>query len=201
MLRIYFPNSNEAAQIYGGFMAEQKVFCKVFDSPGKLSIVLKEINKFLEANGYAKATIKEFDELNRYEKGSVIIVPHSYHDQFLVYAKRDEMAVSQSELLINELRKFRDARDWNQFHNPKDLAIALSIEANELLEQFLWKKPEEANKHDLAEELADVFSYALLLADKLKLDLETIVLQKIKTNDRKYPVSKSKGTAKKYNQL
>tara|TARA_R110002124_G_scaffold140809_4_gene305263 strand:+ start:1080 stop:1409 length:330 start_codon:yes stop_codon:yes gene_type:complete len=103
--------------------------------------------------------------------------------------------------IINVLKKFRDERDWEQFHNPKDLAIALSIESNELLEQFLWKNPEDANRDKLKEELADVFAYAFLLADKLEFDVEKIVLEKIANNAEKYPVDKAKGTAKKYNEL
>lgn len=103
--------------------------------------------------------------------------------------------------IIGVLKKFRDERDWEQFHNAKDLAIALSIESNELLEQFLWKKPSEANSDKLKEELADVFAYAFLLADKLELDVKKIVLDKVKMNGEKYPVDKAKGTAKKYNEL
>jgi NTP pyrophosphatase (non-canonical NTP hydrolase) len=103
--------------------------------------------------------------------------------------------------IITALKNFRDERDWEQFHNPKDLAIALSIESNELLEQFLWKDSTEANRDKLKEELADVFSYAFLLSDKLDLDVKEIVLNKIKLNGEKYPVEKAKGTAKKYDEL
>ena len=106
---------------------------------------------------------------------------------------------------INELTKalvsFRNERDWEQFHNPKDLAIALSIEANELLETFLWKGSEEADKEKIKEELADVFAYALLLAEREKLEVYQIVMDKIKRNEEKYPVAKSKGVATKYNEL
>lgn len=99
------------------------------------------------------------------------------------------------------LLKFRNERDWEQFHNPKDLALALSIEAAELNELFLWKKPEDANIEKVKEELADVFAYALLLADKYDLDVNEIVLNKIKRNGEKYPVDKAKGTATKYTDL
>jgi len=108
------------------------------------------------------------------------------------------------QILIDELVKFRDARNWDQFHNTKDLALALSIEAAELNELFLWKTTEESELVDqakLKEELADVFAYALLLAGKHGLDVKEIVLEKIKKNGEKYPVEKSKGTAKKYNEL
>ncbi|WP_270090792.1 nucleotide pyrophosphohydrolase [Sphingobacterium sp. SYP-B4668] len=103
--------------------------------------------------------------------------------------------------LIKQIRAFRDARDWQQFHNSKDLAVALSIEASELLELFLWKGNEDANPDKLKEELADVLMYAILLADKHGLDIKQIIEDKIKRNNEKYPVDKAKGTAKKYNEL
>ena len=109
--------------------------------------------------------------------------------------------MSDLEQVINELIRFRNERDWEQFHNSKDLAIAISIEANELLEQFLWKEEEGANRDKIKEELADVFLFGLLLAHKHGFDLKEILLEKIRINAEKYPVSKSKGSAKKYDQL
>lgn len=103
--------------------------------------------------------------------------------------------------LQNKLLEFRNERDWEQFHNAKDLALALFIEAAELNEIFLWKKSEDANIEKVKEELADVFTYALLLADKYDLDVNEIILNKIKRNAEKYPVNKAKGTAKKYTDL
>jgi len=109
--------------------------------------------------------------------------------------------MSDNQEIIQQLVRFRNERDWEQFHNPKDLALALSIESSELLELFLWKKPEEANVDKIKEELADVFAYAFLLADKYHLDVKEIILDKIQQNAQKYPVDKSKGNAKKYNEL
>ena len=106
--------------------------------------------------------------------------------------------------LINELIKFRDLRHWQQFHNSKDLALAISIEAAELNELFLWKTIEESEKVDrekIKEELADVFAFALLLAEKHHLNVDEIVMDKIRKNDKKYPVEKARGSAKKYNEL
>lgn len=103
--------------------------------------------------------------------------------------------------ITQALIEFRNARDWEQFHNPKDLALAINVEAGELLELFLWKNADEANLEKVKEELADVFAFAFLLADKYKLDVKEIVLEKIKKNGEKYPVDKAKGTAKKYNEL
>jgi NTP pyrophosphatase (non-canonical NTP hydrolase) len=109
--------------------------------------------------------------------------------------------MKENEEIIEALLKFRNERDWEQFHNPKDLALAINVEAGELLELFLWKNADEANKEKVKEELADIFAYAFLLAEKYQLDIKDIVLEKIKKNGEKYPIDKSKGNAKKYNEL
>ncbi|MCK9500838.1 MAG: nucleotide pyrophosphohydrolase [Lascolabacillus sp.] len=112
--------------------------------------------------------------------------------------------MSEIQEIIQELIKFRNERDWEQFHDTKNLAVALSIEAAELNELFLWKdiaESENIDKSKLKEELADIFSYAFLLAEKHGFDVKEIVLEKIRRNGEKYPVSKAKGTAKKYNEL
>ena len=109
--------------------------------------------------------------------------------------------MSDIKEIIKELTEFRDAREWEQFHNPKDLALALNIEAGELLENYLWKESSEADVEKVKEELADVLSYAFLLAEKYNFDVKEIILNKIKLNSSKYPIEKSKGTAKKYNEL
>ena len=106
---------------------------------------------------------------------------------------------------LDELRKaiiqFTQERDWDQFHNGKDLALALSIEASELNEAFLWKESSQVNVEKIKEELADVFNYAILIADKYNLDIKQIVLDKLSRNAEKYPVEKAYGSAKKYNEL
>jgi len=109
--------------------------------------------------------------------------------------------MKETDEIIEKLIKFRNERDWEQFHNPKDLALAINIEAGELLELFLWKNAEDANKEKVKEELADIFSFAFLLADKYGFDVKQIILDKIKVNSEKYPINKSKGTAKKYDEL
>ena len=97
--------------------------------------------------------------------------------------------------------KFRNERDWEQFHNSKDLALAINVEAGELLELFLWKNAEEANSERIKEELADIFAFAFLLAEKQGLNVKEIILEKIKANAGKYTIEKAKGTAKKYDEL
>ncbi len=106
--------------------------------------------------------------------------------------------------VIDELIKFRNERDWEQFHDSKNLALAISIEAAELNELFLWKKDNESENvkiDKIKEELADILSFSFLLAEKHNLDIFEIVLEKIKRNGEKYPVEKAKGTAKKYDEL
>ena len=109
--------------------------------------------------------------------------------------------MTEIEEITAALVRFRNERDWEQFHNPKDLAMALSIEASELLELFLWKSHEEADKEKLKDELADVLAYSLMLADKYGFDIKQIILDKIKKNGEKYPVDKAKGSMRKYNEL
>ena len=105
------------------------------------------------------------------------------------------------DIILDELRRFNHERDWDQFHNGKDLAVGLSIEASELLEAFLWKRPEEADPEKIREELADVLNYAFQMADRYGFDIKEIMLEKIRKNAKKYPVEKARGSAKKYNEL
>jgi dCTP diphosphatase len=105
------------------------------------------------------------------------------------------------------IREFRDAREWMQFHNPKNLAISIVLEASELLEHFQWKTFEESERHaqqakgQIAEEIADIAVYLIELCDNLGIDLEASIQSKLDRNTEKYPVDKAKGSAKKYTEL
>lgn len=106
--------------------------------------------------------------------------------------------------LTEQIIKFRDDRDWQKFHNPKDLALSLSLEASELLELFQWKTCEEAvekNLEKMKDELADVITYALLFANETGIDVVSAVQEKLKKNDEKYPVEKSYGINRKYTEF
>ena len=115
--------------------------------------------------------------------------------------------MSEIKALTEKIKKFRDERDWLQFHNHKDMALSLVLEAAEVLEHFQWKKPEEVKAHaetckdEIAEELADVAMYLFELADNLNIDLPSAIEQKIEKNARKYPIEKAKGKHTKYNKL
>ena len=109
--------------------------------------------------------------------------------------------------MIEEIKKFRDERDWMKFHDPKSMAVSITIEAAELLEHFQWKSKEEIENYikthqiHIAEEIADVGMYLFELADNLGLDLIEIMEKKLKMNAEKYPIDKAKGSAKKYDEL
>lgn len=115
--------------------------------------------------------------------------------------------MSTFDNLTEKVIKFRDARDWKQFHNPKDVALSLMLEAAELGEHFQWKDADEIRKHveskreEVGEELADVLYWVLLLSHDLGIDLVEALKDKMKKNDEKYPIEKAKGSNKKYNNL
>jgi len=106
-----------------------------------------------------------------------------------------------SKETIEKILQFRNDRDWEQFHNSKDLSLALSVEASELLELFLWKGNEDVSPERLKEELADVLMYAILLAEKHQLNLNEVIQEKLSKNNQKYPVQKARGNATKYDKL
>jgi dCTP diphosphatase len=110
-------------------------------------------------------------------------------------------------ILLENLRKFNEERDWEKYHNHKDLAISLALEAAEVLEHFQWKTGDEINsyaeqhKQDIADELSDVLKYLLQLADNLEVDIVDAAIHKLERDAQKYPVDKIKGNYKKYNQI
>ena len=114
--------------------------------------------------------------------------------------------MSDIKELTNQIKKFRDDRDWMQYHTHKDMAISLCIEAAELLEHFQWERRNkkeywDEHKEEIGDELADVAMYLFELVDSLGLDLKEIMEKKLEKNTKKYPVSKVKGSDKKYNEL
>jgi dCTP diphosphatase len=110
-------------------------------------------------------------------------------------------------ILLEKVKQFRDERDWMKYHNHKDMAVSVVLEAAEVLEHFQWKTAEEVeeyvktHKHEIAEELSDVLKYVIEFADNLDIDLVDAALQKLEKDAAKYPVDKIKGNYKKYNQI
>jgi len=115
--------------------------------------------------------------------------------------------MSDIQKLTDLIIKFRDARDWKQFHNPKDTSLSLVLEATEVMEHFQWKNKEEmdeyvlAHKSEISEELADVMYWVLLMSHDLRIDIDKELRKKLEKNEKRYPVSKSKGKHTKYNKL
>ena len=115
--------------------------------------------------------------------------------------------MNELDALMAQVLRFRDERDWKQFHNPKDLALSLLLEAGEVLEVFQWKdaagvaEAAQARKGDLADELADVLCYTLLMAHELGIDLPAALADKLRKNALKYPVDKARGSSSKYTGL
>jgi len=122
-------------------------------------------------------------------------------------AKKEASTRINIKNLTERIIAFRDARDWKQFHNPKDCAISLSLEASEVLEHFQWKSKEEMEKYvieqkgEIGEELADVLYWVLLMSHDLNINVLDALEKKIKKNEDKYPVEKAKGKHTKYNKL
>ena len=115
--------------------------------------------------------------------------------------------MSDIKQLTEKIKRFRDKRDWKQFHNPKDVAISLALETAEVLEHFQWKSNDEiekyikSNKKEIGEELADVLYWVLLMCSDLNINIKEVLDKKLKKNEKKYPVKKAKGKHTKYNKL
>lgn len=128
-----------------------------------------------------------------------IIITDTKYDHRIGESNMDEI-----KELTEKMIQFRNDRNWQQFHNPKDLALSLSLEASELLENFQWKNSEEAvakNIEKMKEELADVLMYVLLFAHETGIDIKQVVEEKLKKNNEKYPVEKAYGVNTKYTEL
>ena len=115
--------------------------------------------------------------------------------------------MSEIKELTEKIKKFRDERDWKQFHNPKDVALSLVLEAAEVLEHFQWKNYQEvdeyakSNREEIGEELADVLYWVLLMSHDLELDIKEVLEKKIAKNEEKYPIDRARGKHTKYNKL
>lgn len=191
---------------YGGFLVDDFQFQKYFFQENKtLETVFSEINDFLDNNGYSILDFESFQKDLFVEQDEISVSDSPFNPEDTKYLtltiKRFDPWNNPVDRVLVELIKFRNERDWQKFHNSKDLALALNIESSELLELFLWKGNEDANPEKLKEELADIFLYGLLILEKHGLDFEEILMEKIRINGEKYPASKAKGTSKKYNEL
>jgi NTP pyrophosphatase (non-canonical NTP hydrolase) len=186
------------AEDFGGFLAGDFQFQRIFFLEEKsLKKTFDEVNIFLEENGYNPLDYNEFKEELSISRDLVSLSAHPYVNEtnrYLVLTiKIFDPWDNPVDRVLVDLLQLKKARDWGQFHKSKDLALALSVEASELLELFLSKEIEEVNPEKLKEELADVFLYGLLLMEKYGFDFEEILIEKLQAISKKYPESKAKG--------
>lgn len=194
------------ADLYNGFMFTDFQFMRFFPlNEESLRQTFDRANIFLLDNGYDELSFDEFLPELSVTIDAVTLYSDPYcnetNKQLILVIEKYSPKTNPIDQITLELLRFRNERDWEQFHNPKDLALAINIEAGELLELFLWKSASEANVERIREELADVFAFSFLLAEKYNFDIKEIILEKIKRNAEKYPIEKAKGNATKYNEL
>lgn len=200
MIRRNFPVNDTQAKVFDGFMSDENTFCRLFDYKINYEEAVNKINEFLFDNGFFKIGLDEFDEEVKYKCQFLSVSKHDNLKKLILLVKNPKWIIDMSDVILKVL-KFRDERDWEQFHNSKDLALAISIEASELLELFLWKDEREVNEIKLKEELADVLNFCILLSEKHGLNISDIILEKLEKNALKYPINKAKGTSRKYNEF
>ena len=196
----YFPVNNAMAELYGGWL--EGPYFKVIFSQGAMTDQINLANSFLKDNGF-ETEIHEGD-FNDDLEIEVDLITFSYRTlggNMLLFIYEQPLMSQPIDSLIELIRLFRDERDWKEFHTAKNLAMAVSSEAGELLDLFLWDRGDNPDRQKISNEIADVFIYLLLLSKELEIDIFKSAIDKIKTNAEKYPVEKSKGTAKKYNEL
>ncbi|MCS4432868.1 MazG-like family protein [Aquiflexum gelatinilyticum] len=187
---------------YDGFMCSEFQFMRFFFLENRdLLTCFDEVNSFLAANGFLELNFTDFKEELSISADGVGLYADPYVNEtnrklILTINKYDPWNNS-IDLMIVELIRLRKEKDWAKFQNPKNLALALSIETSKLLEQFLGEKPAEVNKQKIKEKLATVFSYSLLLAENYGLDIKEIVLEKIQNHNEEYPIENGKGLNEK----
>ncbi len=196
----YFPVNNALAELYGGWL-EGPYFKHSFHNQDRLTL-LQQVNDFLKENGFEKeVSLEEFDDENYFEGGDLSMKFDliGYNMIMLMYSQ--PLIIKPIDSLTELIRMFRDERDWKQFHTPKNLSMAISSEAGELLDLFLWDREDNINIEKASDEIADILIYLLLLSKELNVDILESVVEKIQKNNLNYPIEKSKGVAKKYNEL
>jgi len=199
-LNEYFPVNNSMAELYGGWLEGPYFKINFRQKTRKENLI--NANLFLQENGFEiKVTDSDFNDENSFEVNSLSLHFNVLGPDCLLLIYEQPLMSQPMDSLIELFRLFRDERDWKQFHTPKNLAMALSSEAGELLDLMLWDRDKNPDVDKLSNEMADVFVYLLLLSKELNIDLLRSVIEKFKMNKEKYPVEKSKGTARKYNVL
>ena len=200
LLSDVYPFTPKLAELHGGW-TEGKYFKRIFTADSTQEQI-DLVNTFLNNQGFKIILPSDAFESDKvYEDGSF-----SFHKNLVGY--NQIVLIYEQPVLVNPLEEmmkfldfFRNARDWKKFHTSKDLSMAISSEAGEILDLFVWDRDKNVDEKKIENELADIVTYCLYLADNFKIDLFDAIVNKTIENDKKYPIEKSKGTAKKYNEL
>jgi NTP pyrophosphatase (non-canonical NTP hydrolase) len=198
-LSYFFPANSALAELYGGWL-EGPYFKKIFRHKS-IDKRIDLANEFLKENGFnVQVTFNDFID-RHFEDGCLILSFDTMGNNMLVLIYEQPVMTQPLDSIVELIEQFRTERNWKQFHDPKNLAIALSIESGELLDLFLWDRYKNPDIEKIKNEVADIFVYLLLLSKELNIDLLEAAVRKIEMNSKKYPVDKAKGSAKKYNEL
>ena len=146
-------------------------------------------------------TTEDFEEESSYEEGNFIFYKNLIGPNQIVLIYEEPIGTSPLNEILKFLDHFRNERDWKKFHTSKNLSMAIASESGELLDLFLWDREKDINEDKVKNELADIVTYCIYLASNFGIDLFDSIVEKTIENDKKYPIEKSKGTAKKYNEL
>lgn len=196
-----FPNTETYAELYGGW-TEGKYF-KIIFKADTLEEQINKVNEYLKMHEFEELLpIDAFEDSKDFDIGPNLSFHRNVvgHNQIMMIYYQPLMRMATDEI-IDFLNFFREQRDWKKFHDSKNLAMAIGSESGELLDLFLWDRDKDVDYEKVEDELADILTYCIYLADNLKIDLLDAVIKKAVKNAEKYPVEKVKGIAKKHNEL
>jgi NTP pyrophosphatase (non-canonical NTP hydrolase) len=200
LLSDVYPFSSKLAELYNGW-SEGNYFKRTFTAES-LQVQIELINAFLSDQGFNIVIPSDaFESDTVYEDGNFSFYKNLLGYDQIVLVYKQPAGVNVLEEVIKFLDYFRNARDWKKFHTSKDLSMAISSEAGEILDLFVWDRDKNVDEKKIENELADIVTYCLYLADNYKIDLLDAIVSKTIENNKKYPIEKSKGNAKKYNEL
>jgi NTP pyrophosphatase (non-canonical NTP hydrolase) len=200
LLSKVYPFSARLAELHHGW-TEGKFFKRTFEAES-IKEQIDLVNNFLNEQGFDIILAPDvFDDESSYEEGDFIFHKNLIGHNQIVLVYEQPLGLNPLEGVIKFLDHFRNARDWKKFHTSKNLSMAIGSEAGELMDLFLWDREKDVDEDKVKNELADIVTYCLYLANNYSIDLFDAVVDKTIENDKKYPVDKAKGSAKKYNKL
>ncbi len=195
-----FPVTDTMASLYGG--SYDGTYFRTSFVALKFVNQVKLVNEFLKANDFdIEIETTDFADKKKYEIDSFEFIRDltALNQIYVIY--HQPISTDPMNEILKFLNNFREQRDWKKFHSSKDLTMAIGSEAGELLDLFLWDRDKAIDEEKVKNELADIITYCIYLADNFKIDLLDAVISKAIANEEKYPIAKSKGNAKKYNEL